>query len=57
MTSITGTARSIHWKNGMRMWASVSSWPRAIKLGGVPTGVPIPPIEAAYAVTSMSAVP
>ena len=44
-TSTTGTEKSIHWTNVMR----TSSWslimPTAIRFGGVPTGVAMPPRE------------
>ena len=42
MTSSMGTANSIHWKNCILTPANFSIMARPIKLGGVPTGVPMP---------------
>ncbi len=47
MTSSMGTAKSIHWKKGIFTPANFSIMARPIRLGGVPTGVPMPPAEEA----------
>ena len=55
-TSTTGTPISIHWKNGTSTPSCTRMKPRPMTLGGVPTGVASPPIEAANDVISISAV-
>ena len=47
---------AIHEKKEIRVPAIFSSMPMPIRFGGVPTGVPIPPIDAANAVTSIIAI-
>jgi hypothetical protein len=51
-----GTPSVIHSKNDTRCPASRSSMPTPMRLGGVPTGVPIPPIDAANDVISIIAI-
>ena len=53
---MSGTPTSIHWKNEMFTWAMRSSMPLPMRLGGVPIGVPIPPIEAPNAAINIMAV-
>jgi hypothetical protein len=43
----SGTAKSIHWKQGIFTWQYFSIMAMPMRLGGVPTGVPMPPAEAA----------
>ena len=51
-----GTPTIIHPVNVTLMSAVVRSRPMPIRFGGVPTGVPIPPIVAANDVTSIIAI-
>ena len=53
ITSITGTPITIHWKNVTSVPVSRSSMPMPIRFGGVPTGVPMPPIDAPNEVMSI----
>ena len=47
MTIMMGTAKSIHWKKGIFTFTNFSSMAMAMRFGGVPTGVPIPPVDEA----------
>ncbi len=47
MTMSNGTAKSIQRKKGMSTPVNFLIMARPMMLGGVPTGVPIPPAEAA----------
>jgi|GEM_PF-6173701 len=47
MTTSIGTEMSIHWKKGILMPTDFSIRAMPIRFGGLPTGVPIPPTEAA----------
>jgi hypothetical protein len=52
-TSSVGTANAHHPKNVICLPARRSSMPMPMMLGGVPTGVPIPPTEAPKLTASM----
>ena len=56
-TSTTGTPSAIQEKNGRATPASRRTKPTPIRFGGVPTGVPSPPIDAANDAERRSAVP
>jgi len=56
-TATIGTPSAIQEKNGRGTCSSRRMKPMPIKFGGVPTGVPRPPIEAAKALESSSAAP
>ena len=49
-TSATGTPRVIHWKNVILRPRTSSIMPIAMRLGGVPTGVAMPPISQENAI-------
>ena len=49
-----GTPSTIQWKNVTWMPVRRSSMPMPIRFGGVPTGVPMPPIEAPNDVISIT---
>ena len=55
MMTAAGTPMAIHWKNVISTSAKRCSMPMPMRLGGVPTGVPIPPMEAANDVMSIAA--
>ena len=52
-----GAASPIHSTNEMRTPTRSSSMAIVIRLGGVPTGVAMPPNEQPYAVINITAVP
>src|SRR5687768_13372157 len=56
VTTTMGTPTNIHPVNDTLMPAVVRSRPTPIRFGGVPTGVPMPPIVAANDVTSIIAI-
>ncbi len=51
----TGTPIAIHEKKEIRTPAIFSSMPMPIRFGGVPTGVPMPPIDGPNDVISIMA--
>ena len=53
ITANKGIANAIQRKKEMFIPRVVRMIPIPIRLGGVPTGVPIPPIEAPYAIMSI----
>ncbi len=57
ITIAIGAATAIQSKKSTRMPARSASWPVAMRFGAAPTGVAVPPIEAAYPHASISAVP
>ena len=56
-TTAIGTPTSIHWPKPISTPCSAAMWPASRVLGGVPMMVPSEPMDAAYAMPSMSAVP
>ena len=56
MTAMMGTPTNIQSVNDTLMPAVVRSRPSPIRFGGVPTGVPMPPIVAENEVTSIIAI-
>ena len=55
-STASGTPSSIHWKKEICSWAMRSSMPLPMRFGGVPIGVPMPPIDAPNAAISIIAV-
>ncbi len=46
MTIRRGTAKTIHLKKGIFTLQNLSIIAMPMRLGGVPTGVPMPPVDA-----------